>query len=277
MLTVTVGLAERFLEERLRDTLGDGEGTVLEMKDERGLGKTIDVILNRGELNVGDTITLVGSDGPFSTHIKGMFRPKGMSEMRDAGDRWEACDTAVAACGLKIVAPNLENVLAGTTLRQTNTAEAKSSAEKDAYKEAKISVDIAEEGVVIKADTVGGLEALAFELDKMEIPIRMATVGPVNKRDIITAQCADDALNQVILGFSVKGNTEVQPKLEGPMRKLSSSVRILSIAFSKNSKSGETIPKQKWMLLREKIWFILATYCTSKTTPSGTKAPLLLG
>ena len=130
LLTVTVGLAERFLEERLRDTLGDGEGTVLEMKDERGLGKTIDVILNRGELNVGDTITLVGSDGPFTTHIKGMFRPKGMSEMRDAGDRWEACDNAVAACGLKIVAPNLENVLAGTTLRQTNSDEAKQSPRK---------------------------------------------------------------------------------------------------------------------------------------------------
>ena len=39
LLTVTVGLAERFLEERLRDTLGDGEGTVLEMKDERGFRK----------------------------------------------------------------------------------------------------------------------------------------------------------------------------------------------------------------------------------------------
>jgi len=215
LLTVTVGLAERFLEERLRDTLGDGEATVLEMKDERGLGKTIDVILNRGELNVGDSITLVSSDGPFTTHIKGMFRPKGMSEMRDAGDRWEACENAVAACGLKIVAPGLENVLAGTTLRQTNTAKAKESAEIEARKEASITVDIAEEGVVIKADTVGGLEALAFELNRLEIPIRMATVGPVNKRDIITAQCAEDPLNQIILGFSVKGNAEVQSKLEG--------------------------------------------------------------
>ena len=215
LLTVTVGLAERFLEERLRDTLGDGEATVLEMKDERGLGKTIDVILNRGELNVGDSITLVSSDGPFTTHIKGMFRPKGMSEMRDAGDRWEACENATAACGLKIVAPGLENVLAGTTLRQTNTAKAKESAEIEARKEASITVDIAEEGVVIKADTVGGLEALAFELNRLEIPIRMATVGPVNKRDIITAQCAEDPLNQIILGFSVKGNAEVQSKLEG--------------------------------------------------------------
>lgn len=216
LLTVTVGLAERFLEERLRDTLGDGEGTVLEMKDERGLGKTIDVILNRGELKIGDSITLVSQDGPFTTHIKGMFRPKGMAEMRDAGDRWESCEKAVAACGLKIVAPNLENVLAGTTLRQTNSDSARANAEKEAYKEAKISVDTAEEGVVIKADTVGGLEALAFELEKMEIPIRMATVGPVNKRDIITSQCAEDPLNQVILGFSVKGNSEVQSKLMGP-------------------------------------------------------------
>jgi len=216
LLTVTVGLAERFLEERLRDTLGDGEGTVLEMKDERGLGKTIDVILNRGELKIGDSITLVSQDGPFTTHIKGMFRPKGMAEMRDAGDRWESCEKAVAACGLKIVAPNLENVLAGTTLRQTNSDSARANAEKEAYKEAKISVDTAEEGVVIKADTVGGLEALAFELEKMEIPIRMATVGPVNKRDIITSQCAEDPLNQVILGFSVKGNSEVQSKLIGP-------------------------------------------------------------
>lgn len=215
LLTVTIGLAERFLEERLRDTLGDGEATVLEMKDERGLGKTIDVILNRGELNVGDSITLVSPDGPFTTHIKGMFRPKGMSEMRDAGDRWEPCDKAVAACGLKIVAPGLENVLAGTILRQTNSTESKEFAEQEARKEATISVDIAEEGVVIKADTVGGLEALAFELNRLEIPIRMATVGPVNKRDIITAQCAEDALNQIILGFSVKGNTEVQSKLEG--------------------------------------------------------------
>ncbi len=216
LLTVTVGLAERFLEERLRDTLGDGEGTVLEMKDERGLGKTIDVILNRGELKIGDSITLVSQDGPFTTHIKGMFRPKGMAEMRDAGDRWESCEKAAAACGLKIVAPNLENVLAGTTLRQTNSDSARANAEKEAYKEAKISVDTAEEGVVIKADTVGGLEALAFELEKMEIPIRMATVGPVNKRDIITSQCAEDPLNQVILGFSVKGNSEVQSKLMGP-------------------------------------------------------------
>lgn len=214
LLAIAVGLAERFLEERLIDTLGAAEATVLEMKDERGLGKTIDIILNRGELNVGDKITLVSASGPFTTHIKGMFRAKGMSEMRDAGDRWESCDHAIAACGLKITAPGLEDVLAGTTLRQTRTADELAIAEQLAYKEARITVELAEEGVLIKADTIGGLEALAFELNKMEVPIRLASIGSVNKKDILNAEAAKDPLHRVILGFAITPNSEVAPRLE---------------------------------------------------------------
>ena len=209
LLAVTVGLAERYLDERLRDTLGSAEGTVLEMKEVRGLGKTIDVILYRGELNKGDRITLVGPDGPFETHIKGMFRPRGMSEMRDAGDRWDDVDRVEAAAGVKINGPNLENVLAGTTLRLSNTEEQISIAREKAHEEARIGVEIEEEGVVIKADTLGGLEALAFELGKLEIPIRSATIGQVNKRDFITAENAGQPLHNVILAFSTKPIAEV--------------------------------------------------------------------
>ena len=60
---------------------------------------------------------------------------------------------------------------------------------------------------------MGGLEALGFELAKLKIPVRQATVGPVNKRDILMAQSAQDPLNKVILGFSVKGNSEVAEAL----------------------------------------------------------------
>ena len=76
------------------------------------MGKTIDVILYRGELKIGDTIMVAANDGPFSTHIKGLKRPKGMSEMRDAGKRWVNFDKVEAACGVKIVAPELENTIA---------------------------------------------------------------------------------------------------------------------------------------------------------------------
>lgn len=244
LLAVTVGLAERFLEDRLTDTLGAAEGTVLEMRDEVGMGKTIDVILYRGELKIGDNVMLAANDGPFSTHIKGLKRPKGMSEMRDAGKRWVNFDSVEAACGVKIVAPKLENTIAGTTLYLANTPEQKELAEIAIRQEWRAIFDTmpimcskcnevfpridfkahtkqgacrgAEEerkGVVIKADTVGGLEALGFELAKLKIPVRQATVGPVNKRDILMAKSAQDPLNKVILGFSVKGNSEVADSL----------------------------------------------------------------
>ncbi|MBL6881911.1 MAG: translation initiation factor IF-2 [Candidatus Poseidoniaceae archaeon] len=205
LLTVTVGLAERFLEDRLTDTLGPAEGTILEMKDEIGMGKTIDVILHRGSLNVTDTITVVSADGPFDARIKGLKRARGMSEMRDAGDRWESVDTIDAAAGVKIIAQGLEKALAGTTIRLSSE-----EAWEEARKETQVSVELDEEGIVIKADTIGGLEALAFELKKIEVPIRRATVGPVNKRDLMTAEAASSPLNQIILGFSIEPNNEVR-------------------------------------------------------------------
>ena len=205
LLTVTVGLAERFLEDRLTDTLGPAEGTILEMKDEIGMGKTIDVILHRGSLNVTDTITVVSTDGPFDVRIKGLKRARGMSEMRDAGDRWESVDTIHAAAGVKIIAQGLEKALAGTTIRLSSE-----EAWEEARKETQVSVELDEEGIVIKADTIGGLEALAFELKKIEVPIRRATVGPVNKRDLMTAEAASSPLNQIILGFSIEPNNEVR-------------------------------------------------------------------
>lgn len=214
LLTVTVGLAERFLEERLTDTLGSTQATVLEVREEIGMGKTIDIILYRGGLKVGDKIMLAGPDGPYQTHIKGLKRPKGMSEMRDAGKRWVNYDSVEAACGVKIVAPNLEGTIPGTTLHIANTKEEIKIAKqairdewRDVFnqmpimctqcsevfsrtdfkthtKEAGPCQDAEEEkkGIVIKADTVGGLEALAFELFKLKIPVRRATVGVVNKK-----------------------------------------------------------------------------------------------
>ena len=246
LLAVTVGLAERFLEDRLTDTLGAAQGTVLEMRDEVGMGKTIDVILYRGELEIGDTIMLAGQDGPFTTHIKGLKRPQGMAEMRDAGKRWVNFDLVDAACGVKIVAPHLESTIAGTTLHRANTKEEEETAReaireewraifnampvmcsacseifaRSAFEEHTSAGECrgAEEdrtGVVIKADTVGGLEALAFELHQRNIPVRQATVGPVNKKDVLLASTASDPLQKVILGFSTKANTsEVAQQLE---------------------------------------------------------------
>ena len=58
-------------------------------------------------------------------------------------------------------------------------------------------------------------EALAFELHQRNIPVRQATVGPVNKKDLLMASTATDPLQKVILGFSTKAiTTDVAERLD---------------------------------------------------------------
>ena len=115
-----------------------------------------------------DEIVLVTNDGGISTRVKGMFSPRGMSEMRDAGNRWDDTDVVNAASGVKISAVNLEGVLAGTTLRVVNSEKERKIAIESANKESDLSIELNDDGVCIKSDTVGGLEALAKELQNIE-------------------------------------------------------------------------------------------------------------
>ena len=214
LLAVVIGLAERYLAEQLTDIEGAGEGTVLEMKEERGLGKTLDVILHRGSISKGDEIVLVTSEGGVTTTVRGLFKPRGMAEMRDAGDRWNDTESASAASGLKLSAPDLDGVLAGTTLRVVRNANEQKNALRLASEESRLSIDLEEEGVCIKADTVGGLEALAMELKEINVPIRSASIGKVGRRDIRGAEASSDPLHRLILGFSTSVLSDAQNEID---------------------------------------------------------------
>ena len=213
LLAVVIGLAERYLSDQLTDVDGSGEATVLEMKEERGLGKTLDLILHRGSIRKGDEIVLVSDRGGISTHVKGLFSPRGMSEMRDAGDRWDNTEAAYAAAGVKISAPSLEGVLVGTTLRVVNSDEERTAAIASADEEANLSIELDEEGVCIKSDTVGGLEALAKELREVGVPIREASIGKVSRRDVRSAEASSDPLHRIIMAFSTEILEEAEDEI----------------------------------------------------------------
>jgi translation initiation factor 5B len=60
------------------------------------------------------------------------------------------------------------------------------------------------EGLIIKADTIGSLEALALELSQdKDIEIKKAEVGDISKRDVIDATTIKNPYLAVILGFNV--------------------------------------------------------------------------
>jgi len=184
------------------------------MKEERGLGKTLDLILHRGTIRKGDEIVIATDKGGLSTKVKGLFAPRGMSEMRDAGDRWDDTEVAHAASGLKISAQSLDGVLAGTTLRVVNSNTERLKAIEAANNEANLSIELDDDGVSIKSDTVGGLEALAKELSEKDIPIREASIGKVSRRDIRGAEASSDPLHRIILAFNTEILMEAQKELE---------------------------------------------------------------
>ena len=67
---------------------------------------------------------------------------------------------------------------------------------------------------MIKSDTLGGLEALAFELEKISVPIRSATIGEVKKKDIRAAEISADPLHCAILSFNTSISKEATEALE---------------------------------------------------------------
>jgi len=200
LLLMLVGLAQRFLEDQLTTEEGPAEGTVLEVKEEKGLGKTLDAIIFSGTIRKGDTF-IVGTGGkPLITKVKAILRPKPLDEIRDPRQRFDSVREVTAAAGIKISAQTLEGVVAGAPLK---VIVGDAQEESDRIEEqSKPSVETFEEGITVKADAIGSLEALAFELKGAGIPIKKAEVGDVSRRDVVDVATAREPLFRAILAFN---------------------------------------------------------------------------
>jgi len=211
LLMILVGLAQRFLEEKLHTEEGPAKGTVLEVKEEVGLGTTIDAIIYNGTLTTKDTIAIGTSGMPVVTTIKALLKPKPMDEIRDPRERFDKVNAVHAAAGIKISSPNLDTVIPGAPLRVCNTN--KEEVVNEIQSQTKIDISLDEKGIIVKADTIGSLEAVIKESRDKGIEIRKAEIGNVSKRDITEAEATTDHLNKVIFAFNVRVLPEAQEEL----------------------------------------------------------------
>ncbi|MCD6512052.1 MAG: translation initiation factor IF-2 [Thermoplasmata archaeon] len=201
LLMILIGLAQRYLEKNLESEDKAGEGTILEVKEERGLGTTVDVIVYNGTIKAGDKIVVGGRDGAFITQVRALLKPKPLDEIRDPTDKFQNVKECIAACGIKIVAPELERAFAGAPIKVLENEEEDI---RKIEKEMRADIKTDDEGIIVKADALGSLEALSFLLRDKGIKIRKAEVGDISKRDIMEATTNADRLNKVILGFNVR-------------------------------------------------------------------------
>jgi translation initiation factor 5B len=203
LLTVMMGLSQRYMRDEMEiDVDGPGVGTVLEVKEEKGFGTTLDVVLYDGTIKDDDMIVLGGEEGTIVTDVRALLKPRPLEEIRTES-RFETVDQVAAASGLKIAAPDLETAMAGAPLRVVRDRSIDEVVAEVEAELAEVAVATGEEGVVVKADTLGSLEAMANALEEAEVPIVRAEVGDVAPKDVTVASTAEDPLHEVILGFNV--------------------------------------------------------------------------
>ena len=208
VLMFLAGLSQKFLEKDLKvETKGEAKATVLEVKEEKGLGKTIDVILYDGTLRVGEEIVLMGKHGIIKTKIRALLQPKPLQEIRFSTEKFLKIDEVHAAAGIKISAPNLDEAISGSPLRTVKTGKE----EKEIAMEVNaIKIDSETLGPIIKADALGSLEAMIKLLEAQGIKAKKADVGEVNRKDVIEAEAVKEKepLKAVIFAFQTKINPE---------------------------------------------------------------------
>jgi len=203
LLAVMMGLSQRYMREAMEvDLDGPGVGTVLEVKDEKGFGTTLDVVLYDGTVREDDRVVVGGSEEPIVTTVRALLKPRPLAEIRTES-RFETVDAVRAASGVKIAAPDLDRAMAGAPVRVVGDRDVDEVITEVQAELAAVEVETDDDGVVVKADTLGSLEAIASALREAEIPIMRAEVGAVAPRDVAVASTAEEETEQVILAFNV--------------------------------------------------------------------------
>jgi len=251
LLTMLMGLAQQYLQKQLQiKTDSPAKGTVLEIKEETGLGVTLDVVIYDGILRKNDVIALTTIDDVITTKIRSLLKPRPLEEIRESKKKFQKVDEVVAAAGVKIVAPKIENVISGSPLRVAK-ADFEEVKEEILQEIESIKIDTREMGVLVKADTLGSLEALVNMLKDLEVPIRTADIGDVSRRDVVNASIVkkEDPMHGVILAFNVKVLPSAAEELKNLEVKLFSADVIYQLTedYEEWLKAAEERRREQWL------------------------------
>lgn len=202
LLVYATGLSQKFLEMKLQiEVNGPGVGSIIERKEDKGLGTTITVILYNGTLKVNDTVAFATTTGIGTAKIKALLKPKESEDIRASGSKFNYIDSVSAASGIKISGSGLEDALPGSLVISTEFPDYESMIKSEMQE--LFTTDKA--GIILKTDTIGSLEALSRMLKTAGVKIGKKAIGNVTKRDVLDAfgMRATDPYSSVVLAFNV--------------------------------------------------------------------------
>lgn len=218
---VLTGLAQRYLKRELQLDLNKTVGNILEVKQTKA-GTALDIILSNGKLRKGDIIVLGGKNGPITAKIRALLSPKPLDEIRSPSEKFEHLEEVKASAGLRVLtSSSLEEALAGSIIYGIHPAKYEESKIEKRIKEKKenIAESISEvlftreqEGIILKADTLGSIEAILDRFNKKGVPLALSGIGNINKEDCTHALVVREMNPKyaVIAGF----NVDITPEAE---------------------------------------------------------------
>ncbi len=244
LLVVLAGLAQKYLQKRIEFTKDEGKGTILEVKEQKGLGAVIDVILYDGEVQKSDWL-VIGGKKIVVTKIKALLKPEPLKDIR-AERKFLHLDSVTAASGVRISAPGLEEAIAGSPIRVVKDEKDIENAKEEVREEVEdVEIETEKDGVMLKADTLGSLEAMIKIFQEAGIPIRKAEVGAVTKQDVFEIKTLKEPL---IFAFNSQIQEEAKNSVTSKVKIFSSDVIYRLIEQYQEWEKGEKTRKEEEML-----------------------------
>ncbi|HFC04891.1 MAG TPA: translation initiation factor IF-2 [Rhizobiales bacterium] len=203
-------LQAELLELKARPT-GNAQGLVIEAKLDRGRGAVATILVQRGELSVGDIVVA----GFESARVRALINDKGkqvktagpstpvevlgFTGVPDAGDLFAVVDNEAKAREVteyRQRAVREKTGAAGVTSLEQMMNQLKTS-------------EISRVPLLIKADVQGSVEAIVAAVEKLgtdevSAQVLLAGAGGITESDIILAK----ASGAVIIGFNVRANRQ---------------------------------------------------------------------
>ncbi|MGB9707719.1 MAG: translation initiation factor IF-2 [Candidatus Pacearchaeota archaeon] len=207
LIVMLAGLAQKFLKGRL--LIGtEGKGTILEIKKEKGF-VTIEAVLYDSILTKRDTLVIATLGKAVETKVRALFRALPL------GKGYEPADEVRAATGIRLYLPITEELVPGMPFIVVKDSKTEKIAKLKELlqKEVEQVLNLDKEGIIVKADSLGSLEALLFLLRKEGVRVKKAEIGNIKRQDITLAAANQETrpLETVVVGFNVAREEGVMP------------------------------------------------------------------
>ncbi len=199
IIAVLCALSQKFLKNRI--SLGKkGKGVILEVKKEKSIN-FLESILYDGNLNIKNQIVIASFGEPIITRIRNIQKALPLSK------GYKTTSEVKAAAGIRMQIMEKNEILPGMPFQvlENDLDEIKKEFKQELSQEIKTDSS----GIIVKADSLGSLEAIMTLLKQKQIKIIRAGIGDISKKDIYVGNSLPEE-DRVILGFNVKLAEDVQ-------------------------------------------------------------------